>query len=632
MLQNIRDNLTGKIALIVLGTITLSFVFVGGANFATIGSSYAAKVDGVEIGIQQFENAYRDQLQDNPQYVALPEEIRLQLRTNILEQLVQQRVIDNYLDSAGFKISDDQLTDVVHQFPEFQVNGRFDRATYESVLGTAGYTAVTWEARQKLAMRRSQLQRAIRGSSVVPPSSYRRFLNLAFENRVITAATIQAESIADEINITDQMIAAYYDNNPALYNLQETADIEYVEIVRDAVAADVNVTEEELLEYYDLNKDRYLRDEQRQAGHILILFDDDEAVAEAVAAEMLTRVRSGESFEALARQYSKDSSSSGNGGDLGSVTQGQLEDALGGAVFSMLEGEIQGPVKGDFGFHVVRLDKILESGPLPYDQVRASLLTELQVEESDGLFLGLERKLSDAHFDATSIQTLADAIGGEVKSVAAFARDSAEPFAGNQAAVDAVYEATVLSGVQMSELVEIDIDRTVVISVTKHNEATRQPLENVREQISVELRRNQSESLMARRAQQMIDAINAGAEFAVAAATVGAEALPSSMITRNAEHADQFLAVAIFTAAKPSKDSPTLGSTRNGTGGYTVFSLDAVIPGQPENILLADRDAGRTQLVNQYGIGDFVGFVQALRADAEVIINQDALAAETLFQ
>jgi len=281
---------------------------------------------------------------------------------------------------------------------------------------------------------------------------------------------------------------------------------------------------------------------------------------------------------------------------------------------------------------VVRLDKILESGPLPFEQVRASLLAELQVDEAEGLFLALERKLSDAHFDATDIQTLADAIGGEVKSVAAFARDSAEPFAGNQAAVDAIFDASVLSGAQISELVEIDIDRTVVIAVTKHNPATRQALADVRPQIAGELRRNQSESLMARRAQQMLDAIAAGEEFAAAAATVGAEASASSIITRNAEDADQFVAVAVFTAAKPGQDSPTLGSTRNGEGGYTVYSLDAVIPGQPENIPLADRDAGRAQLVDQYGVGDFVGFVQALRANAEVVVNEDALAAQSSFQ
>jgi len=82
---------------------------------------------------------------------------------------------------------------------------------------------------------------------------------------------------------------------------------------------------------------------------------------------------------------------------------------------------------------------------------------------------------------------------------------------------------------------------------------------------------------------------------------------------------------------KPMQGKPTLGSTRNDAGGYTVYSLDAVIPGQPESIPVADRDAGRSQLVDQYGVGDFVGFVQALRANADVIINKDVLAAQDLF-
>ena len=66
MLQNIRDNLTGKVALIILGAIALSFVFVGGAGFTTVGSGYAARIDGVDIGVNQFEAAYREQLQANP--------------------------------------------------------------------------------------------------------------------------------------------------------------------------------------------------------------------------------------------------------------------------------------------------------------------------------------------------------------------------------------------------------------------------------------------------------------------------------------------------------------------------------------------------------------------------------------
>ncbi len=632
MLQNIREKITGWGALVVLGVIGLSFVFVGGASFTTIGSNYAAKVDGSEIGLTQFETAYRDRIQSNPQLANLPDEYRLQLRRNILDGLVQQRVIDNYLDEAGIKVSDKQLTKVVHQIPEFQVNGRFDRETYETLLSQAGLTAAQFEASQKLSMRRNQLQRAVIGSSLVPPSGYRRYLNLAFENRLVTTASISADAVADEINVTDEMIAAYYDENPEMFNLPETADIEYVEIQRDSVAAEVAVSEKDLLEYYDFNKDRYLQDEQRQARHILILFDDDEAGAEAIASELLTRTRAGESFAELARQYSKDSGTSNDGGNLGALNRTQLPDALGSAIFSMQEGDILGPIKGDFGFHVVKLDKILESGPLPFEQVRASLLTELQEQEAEGLFVELERKLSAALFDAADISAVAAAVGSEVQSYKGFTRDSVEPFDGNTTAVDAVFDPIVLSGAQMSEVIEIDTNRTAIFSVSKHEQASREPLQAVRDQIVTQLSIQQSEDLMAARAERMLEAVRGGEDFAVAAAAIDAVAAEPTIMSRDRDTADQFLAVAVFTAVKPTQDKPTLGTTRNADGGYTVYSLGAVIPGRPEAIPQADRDTGKNQLVEQYGIGDFVAFVQALQANADIIINDEALAAQDLFR
>jgi peptidyl-prolyl cis-trans isomerase D len=524
------------------------------------------------------------------------------------------------------------LTDIVHQIPEFQVNGRFDRETYEALLSQAGLTAAQFEASQRLSMRRNQLQRAVIGSSVVPPSNYRRYLNLAFENRLVTTASISDDAVADEINVTDEMITAYYDENPSMFNLPETANIQYVEILRDSVAADVSVSEEDLLEYYDFNKDRYLQDEQREARHILILFDDDEDGSKVVAEEILTRVRAGESFAELARQYSKDGGTSNDGGNLGALTRTQLPDALGSAIFSMQEGEITGPVKGDFGFHIVQLNRILESGPLPFEQVRASLLTELQEQQAEGLFLELERKLSAALFDASNINDVAAAVGRDVKTYEGFSRDSEEPFDGNTIAVDAVFDPVVLSGAQLSEVIEVDANRTVVFSVSKHNEARRQPVDAVRDQIVTLLTNQQSEDLMAARAQKMLDAVRSGEDFATAAAAVGAVTSETKVMSRDRDTEDQFLAVAVFTAVKPTQGDPTLGMTRNADGGYTVYSLEAVIPGRPESIPQAERDAGKNQLVEQYGIGDFVAFVQALQSNAEIIINDDALAAQDLFQ
>lgn len=631
MLQKIREKFAGWTAIAILALIGFSFVFVG-LNYSFIGSSYAARVDGVEISVTQFENAYREQLQTNPQFAQLPEQFRQQLRSNILEQLVQQRVIDNYLDEAGYQISDEQVTAMIQRAPDFQVDGKFDIETYRTLLAQAGYEPARFEAAQRQALRRDQLQRAIRGSALVSPAQYRRYLNLVAEQRVVTTATIAPEAVAADVVVTDEMIEAYYEDNPTLYQVPESADVAYVEISRGDVAAEVEVSEQDLREYYEFNSDRYLQDEQRQARHILVLFGDDEDAAEQQARALLARAEAGESFETLARENSQDGGTARNGGDLGVLTRSQLPGELGGAIFSMAEGEIAGPVKSEFGFHIIRLDDILERGPLPFEQVRGELTAELQDQQAEDLYRELERRLSDALFDATDIDALAEAVGTEVQTVTGFTRQGGEPIGSSQAAIDAIFDDSVLKGGLLSVIVELDANRSAVFSVTNHVEAKRRPLAEVRDVIAETLKAQESEVLMDQKADEMLAALEDGVEFAAAAEKVGAVAREPIVMTRDAEDVDQAVAVAVFTAVKPTQGNPTTGSTRNSAGGFTVFSVDAVIPGRPEAIPVAERDAGKLELVDQAGIGDFVAFVQALRANAEVAINKDVLAAQDLFQ
>ena len=630
MLQNIREKFTGWIAISILALIGVTFIFVGGANFAFIGSNYVAKVDDVEIGLGQFEAAYRDELQRNPEYAQLPESVRTQLRQNILEQLIQQRVIDNYLAEAGYQISDEQIAAMIQRAPDFQVDGKFDMETYRTLLAQNGYEPADFERAQRISLRRDQLQRAIRGSAVLSPSAFRRYLNLAAEQRIVRLATLDPESAAAEMSITDEMVAAYYDDNPTLYQLPESADVEYVEVQRSDVAQTVNVGEEELLEYYEFNQDRYLQDEQRQASHILILFNDDEDAAEAKAADLVARIGAGESFEDLAKEFSEDDGTVEQGGDLGTLTRSQLPGDLGAAIFSMPEGAVEGPVKSDFGFHVVRLDRILERGPLPLDQVRSELTIELQDQKAESLFRDLERKLSDALFDATDIRVLAAAVGVDVKTVTGFTRLGGEPLGDDPAIIDAIFDEAVVSGEQLSEIIEIDASRAAVFAVTNHKPATRQPLEDVRDEVATMLKTQRAEELIAARADEMLAALAGGTDFAEAAAAIGATAGEPVLMSRNAPDADQFINVAVFTAVKPSQDKPTTGSTRNGVGGYAVYSVESVIPGRPEALPVEQRDQGKLQLTDQAGIGDFVAFVQVLRENAEIIINEDALAAPDL--
>jgi len=633
MLQRIRDKFTGGIAVAILALIGIPFLFFGVQNMPFMNAPFAAKVDDLEITAAQFEQAYRRQIQANPALAQLPPEFRSQLRRGVLDSLIRNRLVDLYLAKKGYQVSDAQVMAAVQRVPDFQVDGKFDMERYRNVLLQNGYTDPgQFEAEQRRAMRADQLQRAIAATAVITPFDYRRYLNLVGEQRIVALASFPIDEVAPGVEVTDEQIQAYYDDNDTLFLTPESADIEFIDLRRDAIADTIEVSEEALRSYYEEQKANYLQDEQRRARHILILADDDKAAAEALAGELVERIRNGESFEALAAEYSKDGGTAANGGDLGVLTRSQMPDELGDAVFSMKVGELAGPIESDFGYHVVRLDEILEQGPQPLDQVRGDLLSQMREREADKLFLDLQDRASDALFDADSIAEIADAVGAEVQTAAGITRAGGGPIGSNQAAIDAIFDDAVLHDGQISELIDLDANRSAIFHVTAYHEAARQPLADVHDEIADTIRTQEAERIVFGRAEQLLASLYAGDEFAAAAGAAGASVSPPALISRRDTEHDPAVVRQVFEAGKPSADAPVYGQVANGDGSYTVFSLRGVIPGRPEAVPQSERDAGKLRLAQESGISDYLAFVQALYNRADIVISQDALASEDMLQ
>lgn len=631
MLTKIREKFTGWIAFAILALIGIPFLFLGYGNYDFLGGGFAAKVDGSEISIVTFEQAYREQVDANPTLAQLPDEFRVQVRQSVLESLIRERLVNMHVIDQGYQISDEVLDRTIMSIPDFQVDGAYDEETANTILLQNGLTPSQFKSMQRSSMRANQLRRAIGGSSIVTPADYRRFLNLIAEQRLVSLASFDIESVTDEVEVTDEMITAYYESNDSMFLTEESADVEFIEVRRDAVAQTIEISEDRLYEYYLDNQDRYLQDEQRRARHILILSQEDEAAAEAEASDLLARLQAGESFEALAAEYSDDTLTASNGGDLGVLTLSQMSEELGGAVFSMNVGDIEGPVRTDFGFHVVRLDEILAQGPLPLEQVRGELLTELRDVEAEDAFRELERQVSDALFDAADMQSIAANVGLEVQAATGFTRSGGEPIGANQAAIDAIFDASVLYDGRISEVIELDANRSAIFRVTQHYEASRLPLEDVRDEIQARIRDQQAQTIIFNRAEQLLVALNNGEEFGAAAEAAGATVSDPMLIGRQDPQLDQNVVGQVFTAKKPLQGAPTRGSVVDSTGGITVFSLEAVLPGRPESIPLAERDAGKLELAQQAGTSEFIAFVEALYNKADIVISEDALAADDLF-
>ena len=141
----------------------------------------------------------------------------------------------------------------------------------------------------------------------------------------------------------------------------------------------VRVTEEEVRAYYDSHKDEMTEGETVNASHILV--DSEEK-----ANELLAAINAGEiSFEDAARDNSS-CPSSAQGGNLGDFGRGQMVPEFDTACFEMEEGEVRGPVKTQFGYHLIRLNKKNAAEALSYNDVRAQLYEQLTREKQQAAY------------------------------------------------------------------------------------------------------------------------------------------------------------------------------------------------------------------------------------------------------
>lgn len=148
----------------------------------------------------------------------------------------------------------------------------------------------------------------------------------------------------------------------------------------------VTVNDEALKKYYDDHQKEY---ESAAARHILIKYKGSpvpskegkpemtETEALAKAQEVRKLLLAGSDFAALAKAESDDAGSGANGGDLGTFSKGQMVPAFEEAAFKLPVGQVSEPIKTQFGYHLIRVDK-RESKSM--DQVRGDIEKKLRPE------------------------------------------------------------------------------------------------------------------------------------------------------------------------------------------------------------------------------------------------------------
>jgi len=129
------------------------------------------------------------------------------------------------------------------------------------------------------------------------------------------------------------------------------------------------VTEEQVRKVYDEEAKKVTETERVRARHILV-------ASEKEANSIVEKLKAGEKFEDLAKQYSLDGSKD-YGGDLGYFTAPEMVPEFSKAAFALKKGELSKPVKTDFGWHVIKLEDRKMGAAQPYDQVKGAIRNAL---------------------------------------------------------------------------------------------------------------------------------------------------------------------------------------------------------------------------------------------------------------
>ncbi|MDP7020727.1 MAG: peptidylprolyl isomerase [Candidatus Krumholzibacteria bacterium] len=339
MLSQMRQQTFIKI---VLWAVVISFVatmvFVWGADFqgmdcsqgaAPQGQRFVAMVGESPIQLREFDQRYRQSISDaasqRPPGQAITEDERLRILDQVFDQMVNESLFQLEVDRLGLHPTEEEIANVlINDPPEFlrqqfqDENGQFNEEIYRQALTDPRINWVPIEDAVRKNLPFSRLQQIFSSQMHISMGEVAQEFSLRNDKieGIFTGMAWRDQDLEDE-DPGDEQLQSYLDSHPEDFTDPERYQIQFVRFGREASEEDI----------------AYVR------GRMDFLMEELEAGAE---------------FASLARDYSDDSGTAENGGDLSWFSRGRMVPEFDEAVFALEDGDTSEPVLSDFGFHLIR--------------------------------------------------------------------------------------------------------------------------------------------------------------------------------------------------------------------------------------------------------------------------------------
>ena len=630
MLAAIREHSTGVLAFIIVGLIIASFALWGVSSYFEGGTSlYAAEGDGIKVS----QRVYQNSLQQYRSSVT-PEQFDSKIfKAQVLEKLIAESLLVRDALQNGYSVSNQTLKLYIEKRPDFQRNKKFDAEVYKTALATRRMGMKQYEAQLREGLIQEQVVGIYKASAMVTDAEISRILALMTQEREIDYTIIEPGSFIKDVQISEDAVKGFYDNNQDKFQTPETVKIEYIELSADALIADYQPTEDELQAIYRAETgSNMVTPEKRRVSHILVeagsgSSPEDQKKALEKAMLLAAKIKNGASFSDVAKKESDDPGSAGKGGDLGQLESGVMVKEFETVAFALKKGQVSEPVKTQFGYHLIKLTGYQPPVKVPFSKVKQKLVEQARKQKGEQRFYDLTESFYNLTFEnPDSLQPAADALELKIRKSAWFGRSGGPGIAGQQKVVAAAFNPEVLEQGRNSEVVELDDTTLLVVRMAGHRRQQARPLAEVRKDIINHLKREQALKKAAQQRDQILQALRDGSTLRAQTRKYKLKYnQPKPLVRDKSKDVDVRIIGAAFRAKRPEKDKMTIGGVDLGGKGYAVFVLKRFAEGNPAAVDASTREQVTRQLNQFRGTDYFQYYGRGLRQQADIRINLDNL-------
>ncbi len=617
MLQSMRENLKGAVAVVVLGIFIVPLVLFGvdQLQLGSGGGNEVASVNGEDIVLRQLQREIAfDRIRMQQQMNLSETDPRLDdsaLRGPALDRLVGREALLQEARNGGMGVDKDTVWRDIIKTQAFVVDGKFDYDLFKQRISNF-YTPATYLDTTSKDYVLRQLGSAITNSAFVTDADLSLIASITQQARTFYSIDIPKDSVG-ELVASDEEIQQHYEENTALYTDPEKLSVDYVTLSLDSLAEQNPVPEADIKAAYDIEVAEFNADPKIEVAHILIEKGDDQATELQVVQDKLA---AGEAFEAVAKAHSDDLGSNAVGGVLGELVEDAFPKAFVDAAKQLAAGEISEPVETDAGVHIIKVIDIVNTEPPTFDVRKPVLAKQLARQNALELYVNAMAKLDELTFGADNLEAAANELGVTVETSDFFGRSGGTGIAASRDVVTAAYADDVLKQGQNSRVLELAGDKAVVLRLNTHHEATVKPLETVKASIKAQLDTQKVNEALQAKAEAVTLKLKQGAEPQAVAKEYDYAYVSHESVKRSNFEVDRALVTKAFSLPRPL-DTAVVESVSTAEG-FSIVGLISVTDGEVGALTEQEVNAIKSQLGYQVGQTDMALFEQAVLATAEI--------------